>query len=277
MANDEVSFQAQIRVKMADSWENYTCADETVNATKPKKETKWRERNVNIMIDRPASKIHTIEDFLSASECRAVENAAEPLLHDATVADGSGGSELSDNRKAKQAGIKVHWDKEEDGDLIARLSRRVYDYVNHVLPFDIQENGQEDLMSIQYFGRGPEDEKPDRYMPHCDGDCNGLEFKHGNRMATIVMYCDVPEMGGATNFRNSGVHIKPKQYAATFFSYIDPVSMKMDDGFTEHSGCPVVEGEKKIVTQWVRLGVDDENPWDSFNTLGIKYSDAENQ
>jgi len=41
-------------------------------------------------------------------------------------------------------------------------------------------------------------------------------------------------------------------------------------GLTEHSGCPVYEGEKKIVTQWIRLGVDDENPWDSFNTLGVK-------
>lgn len=40
----------------------------------------------------------------------------------------------------------------------------------------------------------------------------------------------------------------------------------MDDGFTEHSGCPVYEGEKKIVTQWIRLGVDNETPWDSFNT-----------
>ena len=49
----------------------------------------------------------------------------------------------------------------------------------------------------------------------------------------------------------------------------------MDTGFTEHSGCPVYEGEKKIVTQWVRLGVDQENPWDSFNTLGIKYKDIE--
>ena len=132
-------------------------------------------------------------------------------------------------------------------------------------------------MSIQYFGRGPDDEAPDRYMPHCDGDCNGLDFKPGNRMATVVMYCDVPKVGGATRFRNSNVHINPKQYAATFFSYIDPVTMKMDSGFTEHSGCPVVEGEKKIVTQWVRLGVDDENPWNSFNTLGIKHSDAANQ
>mmetsp|Transcript_6293 Transcript_6293/g.10929 ORF Transcript_6293/g.10929 Transcript_6293/m.10929 type:complete len:462 (+) Transcript_6293:254-1639(+) len=278
LANEEVAFQAEIRKKMADSWENYTCADEGVNATEPKSDdTTWRGRKVAVMIDRPASKIHTIENFLTPGECQAVNDAAAPRLHDATVADGSGGSELSESRKAKQAGIKVHWKKEADGDLIARLSRRVYDYVNHVLPFDIKENGQEDLMSIQYFGRGPDDEAPDRYMPHCDGDCTGLDFKPGNRMATIVMYCNMPEVGGATNFRNSGVHVKPKQYSATFFSYIDPETMKMDSGFTEHSGCPVVEGEKKIVTQWVRLGVDDANPWNSFNTLGIKYSDAANQ
>ena len=266
LANEEVGFQAEIRKKMADHWENYTCADDTVNATEPKSEALWRGKKVDVMIDRPASKIHTIQNFLSPEECKAVEEAAKPKLHDATVADGSGGSKLSESRKAKQAGIKVPWDKEEEGDLIAQLSRRVYDYVNHVLPFGIKENGQEDLMSIQYFGRGPDDEEPDRYMPHCDGECNGLEFKPGNRMATIVMYCEMPAVGGATNFRNSGVHVKPKQYSATFFSYIDPATMKMDSGFTEHSGCPVVEGEKKIVTQWVRLGVDDENPWDSFNT-----------
>ena len=265
-ANDEVAFQAEIRKKIADSWENYTCADEAVNATEPKRETMWRQRSVGIMIDRPTAKIHTIQNFLTEEECNAVEAAAKPRLHDATVADGSGGSELSDNRKAKQAGIKVHWEKEQEGDHIAKLSRRVYDYVNHVLPFDIKENGQEDLMSIQYFGRGPDDETPDRYMPHCDGDCTGLNFKPGNRMATIVMYCEIPKIGGSTRFRNSNIHINPKKYAATFFSYIDPVTMKMDSSFTEHSGCPVIEGEKKIVTQWVRLGVDDANPWNSFNT-----------
>mmetsp|Transcript_13895 Transcript_13895/g.27517 ORF Transcript_13895/g.27517 Transcript_13895/m.27517 type:complete len:451 (+) Transcript_13895:186-1538(+) len=276
-ANEEITFQSEVRKGMAGLLENYTCADETLNSTEAKSTVIWDGRKVGIIVDRPASKIHTIENFLTEAECQAVEERAKPLLHDATVADGSGGSHLSESRKAKQAGIKVDWDKEQEGDLIARLSRRVYDYVNHVLPFEIKENGQEDLMSIQYFGRGPDDDKPDRYMPHCDGDCNGLDFKPGNRMATIVMYCEVPKVGGATNFRNSGVHIKPKKYAATFFSYIDPVSMKMDDGFTEHSGCPVIEGEKKIVTQWVRLGVDNENPWDSFNTLGVKYSDADEQ
>jgi 2OG-Fe(II) oxygenase superfamily len=96
-------------------------------------------------------------------------------------------------------------------------------------------------------------------------------------MATMVMYCTLPDQGGNTNFRNAGVHIKAAKGNAIFFGYIDPKSKIMDNGFTEHSGCPVFEGEKKIVTQWIRLGVDDENPWDSFNTLGIKRSEADNQ
>ena len=80
----------------------------------------------------------------------------------------------------------------------------------------------------------------------------------------------VADRGGHTNFRNAGVHVKPEPGSAVFFSYIDPITRTMDTGFTEHSGCPVFEGEKKIVTQWIRLGVDAENPWDSFNTLGIQ-------
>jgi hypothetical protein len=85
-------------------------------------------------------------------------------------------------------------------------------------------------------------------------------------MATVVMYCKIPEVGGHTNFRNSYVHVKPRKGDAIFFSYMNPETMIMDNGFTEHSGCPVIEGEKKIVTQWIRYGVDDQNPWYSFNT-----------
>ena len=103
--------------------------------------------------------------------------------------------------------------------------------------------------------------------------CEGQPHKNGTRMATLVMYCDVADRGGHTNFRNAGVHIKPSFGAGIFFSYIDPDTLTMDNGFTEHSGCPVFEGSKKIVTQWVRLGVDARNPWDSFNTLGIKKSE----
>ena len=132
-------------------------------------------------------------------------------------------------------------------------------------------------MSIQYFGRGLNDTSPDRYTPHCDGDCDGLPHKPGTRMATMVMYCTLPEVGGATNFRNAAVHVKPVKGNAIFFSYIDPDTKVMDAHWTEHSGCPVYEGEKKIVTQWIRYGVDEENPWDSFNTLGVKKGDDDEE
>ena len=316
IANEEISFQARIRTGMAGLLENYTCVDGNLTSTPDVSSADWNfkgiNRRVHVKHDRPASQIHVIEDFISPEECLAMEQEAARTLHHATVADGKGGSRLSDNRKAMQAGITVEWETEAEGNLIAQLSRRVYDYTENVLKLGIQEHGQEDLMSIQYFGRGRNDTEPDRYTPvsvvlccavlccgtsnalqqsraslltvfsfsssqHCDGDCTGLPHKTGTRMATMLMYCSLPTEGGSTNFRNSAVHVKPVAGDAVFFSYMNPETKKMDVGFTEHSGCPVYEGEKKIVTQWIRYGVDAENKWDSFNTLGIKYTDAKDQ
>lgn len=174
-ANEELAFQANIRRDMAAKMENYTCSDLTLDTSTPLETTSWngakdrKKRSVQIMLNRPASKIHVIENFIDEEECKAMEEAAKSKLHRATVADGKGGSHFSEHRKAMQAGIKVPWAEEAKGNAIARLSRRVYDYTEHVLGLGIQEFGQEDLMSIQYFGRGVNDTEPDRYTPHCDG------------------------------------------------------------------------------------------------------------
>lgn len=283
--NQDVSFQQKERQHVAGLLENYTCTDPDAMASPdlyPPHE--WKSPHplryhdppiikVHIKHDRHASRIHLLENFIDDEECQAMEDAARSKLHVATTANGKGGSQVSDARKAMQAGIRVPWNKESDGDKIARLSRRVYDYTNHVLGLHIDEHGQEDLMSIQYKGHGFI-HNPDRYTPHCDGDCTGSHFRPGTRMATVVMYCTIPTLGGATNFRNSNIHVKAKRGSAVFFSYIDPLTNMTDNRFTEHSGCPVYEGEKKIVTQWIRYGVSKEEPWTSFNTLGIKYSDA---
>ena len=178
-ANEELAFQAGIRRDMAAKMENYTCTDLTLGTSDALETTFWdgakdkKKRSVQIMLNRPASKIHVIENFIDEVECKAMEEAAKSKLHRATVADGKGGSHFSEHRKAMQAGIKVPWDQEAKGNAIARLSRRVYDYTEHVLGLGIQEFGQEDLMSIQYFGRGVNDTEPDRYTPHCDGTKSG--------------------------------------------------------------------------------------------------------
>lgn len=272
--NEEVAFQADLRHTLSNMAENYTCADPKRQGTTPKEWRTWTHkgvtRNVGILHDRPASQIHMLQDFISPEECKAIEEAAKPKLHRGTVADGKGGSRLSDNRKAWQAGVSVNWSQEAQGDPIAAVSRRLFDYANHVTGYGMQVQGQEDLMSIQYFGNGTADPTPDRYTPHCDGDCDGLPHKTGGRVATIVMYCDVPELGGGTNFQNSNVFVKPQQGAAAFFSYLDPVTHIHESHFTSHSGCPVLQGTKRIAVQWMRIGVDEANPWDSFDTLTIK-------
>jgi hypothetical protein len=193
--NEEIAFQASVRKDIAEKLENYTCVDAHLESSADVETLPWSHdgvaRQVHVKHSRPTSRIHVIENFISPAECKAMEDKAAITLHRATVADGRGGSKLSENRKALQAGIKVPWDKEAEGHPIAKLSRRVYDYTNHVLGLQIDEFGQEDLMSIQYVGRGRTDEEPDRYTPHCDGECTGQPHKLGTRMATVVIYCTV--------------------------------------------------------------------------------------
>lgn len=142
LANEEIAFQASVRKSVAKRLENYTCIDENLDTTGDLETLLWDNndgvtRTVHVKHDRPASRIHVVEDFITEEECKAMEESAAKSLHRATVADGKGGSQYSENRKAMQAGIKVKWDKEHEGEgmdfHIARLSRRVYDYTNHVL------------------------------------------------------------------------------------------------------------------------------------------------
>ena len=65
------------------------------------------------------------------------------------------------------------------------------------------------------------------------------------------------------------MYIKPEVGTATFFSDKGPDG-RMDDGFTEHSGCPVREGDKWITTVWMREGVSLEQPWSLFDPTGVK-------
>jgi hypothetical protein len=113
--------------------------------------------------------------------------------------------------------------------------------------------------------------------PHCDGGCDGNPHIQGGRVATAVMYCEVPEVGGATTFTKADLFIKPLKGLATFFSYKDPGSSKMDEGFTEHSGCPVIDGEKWITTVWMREGVDKDNDWTVFDPSGVRIFDSDKE
>ncbi len=69
--------------------------------------------------------------------------AAAPHIHSATIADGAGGSEIVKSCKALLAGIRVPWEKVENGDPISAVSRCLYTYFSDATGYGIQEAGQE--------------------------------------------------------------------------------------------------------------------------------------
>jgi hypothetical protein len=68
--------------------------------------------------------------------------------------------------------------------------------------------------------------------------------------------------------------VKPLKGMAVFFSY-KGADGRMDHGYTEHSGCPVLEGEKWITTVWMRDGVSFEKPWGLYDPSGVLIMDTE--
>lgn len=110
--------------------------------------------------------------------------------------------------------------------------------------------------------------------PHCDSSCDGTEHLKGGRIATAVLYCKVAESGGATTFVRSNVFVKPKNGSATFFAYMGPDKLMDPMSLTEHSGCPVMEGEKWITTFWMREGVTELDPWTHYDPSGVRMMTA---
>jgi hypothetical protein len=188
----ELAFETSLREGLASTLESYSCKDPVLNSSEPVRREAWVDKNdmrtraVHVMHELPASKIHVIANFVSEDECNAIDKVAGTSLRRASVGDRGYDPQF---RKAMGASIEVPWELEQEGHPIARLSRRVYDYTNHVLEgLDIQEAGQAKLKFLHYSGRGRNDTEPDHYFPHCDGACSGSMHGTGARVATMIMY-----------------------------------------------------------------------------------------
>jgi prolyl 4-hydroxylase len=70
----------------------------------------------------------------------------------------------------------------------------------------------------------------------------------GQRVATILMYLNTPDGGGATTFPDVGLEVTPVKGNAVFFTYDRP----HPDTKTLHGGAPVTAGIKWAATKWLR-------------------------
>jgi len=249
---------------------NYTCADASLGSSQPESyySYTWTSPDgrevpyeIKVLLDTPHAKIWAVDDFATEDECDILERTGRPMLRRATVAAEDGTSIVSENRKAQQALYDSHQTRFEQ-DPLWDLQQRILAVTNQHADYNLSHEGQEGFTIIQY---NPDDQ----YFPHCDGSCDGLAHVPTGSVATAVLYCKAPDEGGATTFTKANVFVRPRRLSATFFSYLGNDG-KMDSGLTEHSGCPVLAGEKLITTFWMRQGVSVEDNWTKFDPSGIR-------
>ena len=72
-------------------------------------------------------------------------------------------------------------------------------------------------------------------------------------------------------FSRTGLKVVPQRRQMLFFGYkYNPKEegglATMDNGHTEHTGCPLRTGTKWIATMWYREGMTAEKGWEHFRT-----------
>jgi len=259
---------------MAHRLRAYTCADDTVETSPPLYTTPLRmlgnEVEADVLHDTPHSKIWTVHNLITDDECGVLRRVLGPHLRRATVVDDDGNVAASATLMAQQAKyVGADGDGLREGDPLYSLYKKIFDITNHVAGFDLQPDGQEGFAVIQY-------NVGDQYKPHCDGDCSGAPHATGGRVASCVLYCEAPTRGGSTTFSKADVLVRPEKGMATFFTY-KGADGYMDEGLTEHSGCPLLEGEKWISTVWMREGVSDRMPEYKFGPTGGLLHDEDDR
>jgi prolyl 4-hydroxylase len=109
-----------------------------------------------------------------------------------------------------------------------------------------RENG-EGLQVLRYSPGARYEPHYDWFDPDAPGSAAALA-RGGQRVASLVMYLNTPQRGGATVFTDARFEVTARRGNAVFFSYERPHAMTR----TLHAGAPVIAGEKWIATLWLR-------------------------
>lgn len=191
--------------------------------------------------------IYEIDNFLTKDECINLINKHNNNLKRSEV--------INSNRVSKFRTSSQKWI--DDTELNNKILNLVNKYSKIKLSLD---NGE----SIQFAKYEPTQEYNKHYdictfeenKDACTKDYN----KFGSyRYITVIIYLNNNFNGGETLFNDLGRKIKPKQGKALLFynCILDDKSLenglckRIDDSI--HSGLPVDNGEKYILTKWYRI------------------------
>jgi prolyl 4-hydroxylase len=190
-----------------------------------------------VLVQVKSPRVVVVGDFLSRDECQQLIELARPrMTRSQTVVNATGGSEVNEARTSQG----MFFGRGEDP-LCQRIEARIAALLNWPM-----ENG-EGLQVLKYAPGAEYKPHFDYFDPGQSGTAAILQ-RGGQRVATLVMYLNTPESGGATVFPDAGVEVQAVAGHAVFFSYAVPHPSTK----TLHGGAPVTAGEKWVATKWLR-------------------------
>lgn len=195
------------------------------------------DRRVRVLLAMHEPRLVVFGDLLSPEECAGLMAQAEPRMkRSETVDRHTGGVQIDEARTSR--GMFFH---RAENELTTRIEKRIAALLNWPA-----ENGEG--LQILHYKPGAEYEQHYDYFDPTDAGTPALLSHGGQRVASLIMYLNTPEHGGATTFPDVGLEVMPQQGNAVFFSYAEPNPSTK----TLHAGAPVVGGEKWIATKWLR-------------------------
>lgn len=195
------------------------------------------DRRVQVLQTMRHPRVVVFGNLLSPEECEGLIAAARVrLARSLTVETRTGGEVLNVDRTSEG----MFFERGEN-DIVARLEQRIAALLRWPVEFG------EGLQILRYAPGA-------QYRPHYDYFDPGepgtptILKRGGQRVATLVMYLQEPDQGGATTFPDVGLEVAPVRGTGVFFSYEDPDPATR----TLHGGAPVLAGEKWVATKWLR-------------------------
>lgn len=197
------------------------------------------DRQVTVLATLRQPRLVVFGGLLSDDECDALVAAAAPRTERSeTVVIETGGNEVNASRTSEG----MFFGRGETP-LCQRIEARIAALLNWPVV-----NG-EGLQVLRY--RPGAEYKPhhDYFDPAQPGMAPVLA-RGGQRVATLVIYLNTPELGGGTTFPDVALEVAPIKGNAVFFSYDRPHAATR----TLHGGAPVLAGDKWVATKWLREG-----------------------
>lgn len=194
-------------------------------------------RAVQVLAQLLLPRVIVFGDLLSSKECaQLIELARGQLQRSRVVGGGPDGEAVFEGRTSEGMSFA-----RGANPLCERIERRVAALLDWP-----PENG-EGLQVLRYSPGARYEPHYDWFEPAAPGSAAALA-RGGQRVASLVMYLNTPQRGGATVFTDARFEVTARRGNAVFFSYERPHAMTR----TLHAGAPVLAGEKWIATIWLR-------------------------